>query len=102
MTPTQCATLLIRILSVYWLVGSLIIVTEIVYAMYLVTFASSSADVSSQREFLLACYIVRFFIYFGTGTACFLFTKPLARILAKGLDSMKQDATASDDSSLKH
>jgi hypothetical protein len=67
--------------------------SEIAYGVYVVI-TSTQTQYESQREFLLAMYIVRFFIYFGTGIGFLIFTKPLARLLAKGLDSIKHDDAA--------
>jgi hypothetical protein len=59
--------------------------TEIAYGVYGVT-NSPTAQSEPQREFLLAMYIIRFAIYFGTGIVFLIFTRPLAKLFTKGLD----------------
>jgi len=93
MTPIQFATLLIRFYCIFALVLATAALSEIAYGIYVVI-TSTQTQYESQREFLLAMYVVRFFIYFGTGIGFLIFTKPLARLLAKGLDSIKHDDAA--------
>jgi beta-lactamase regulating signal transducer with metallopeptidase domain len=93
MTPIQFATLLIRFYCIFALVNSTAALSEIAYGIFVVV-TSSQSQYEPQHEFLLAMYIVRFFLYFGTGIGFLIFTKPLARLLAKGLDGIKHDAAA--------
>jgi len=92
MTPTQFAVLLIRFYCVVAFVLASVVLTEIAYYIYLLLDYPSQLD--SQREFLLAMFIIRFFIYVVTATVFLIFTKPLARFLVKGLESMKHDDAA--------
>ncbi len=93
MTPTHFATLLIRFYCVVAFIFAAVVLTEIAYYSY-VLFYFPSSQLESQREFLLAMYILRFFIYIGTAIAFLIFTKPLARLLAKGLEIIKHDDAA--------
>jgi hypothetical protein len=89
MTPTHFATLLIRFYCVVAFIFAAVVLTEIAYYIYLLAEFPSQFD--PQREFLLAMFIVRFFIYVITAAAFLIFTKPLAALLAKGLNSIKPD-----------
>jgi hypothetical protein len=64
--------------------------TEIAYCTYLLITAPPG-QYESARVFLLATYVLRFLLYFGTGTAALIFTKPLAKLLAAGVEKMKHD-----------
>jgi hypothetical protein len=93
MTITQFAALLIRIYCVYAFIVDLSMLTEVAYGIYLVI-NSTSIRFPSQGEFLLAMYVLRFLIFFITGIVCLIFTKPLARMLVKGLESVKHEDAA--------
>jgi hypothetical protein len=90
MTPTQFAILLIRFYCILAFVFAMVDVTEIAYGTFVVI-SSPPSQYESARIFLLAMYVLRFFLYFSTGIISLIFTRPLARLLAQGLGNMKHD-----------
>ena len=84
MTPIQFASLLIRIFSGLMFVFAAGVLTEVAYELFTVLYSTSS-QTEVQRVVLLAMYVVRFLIYFCTGTAFLIFTKPLGKLLTKDL-----------------
>ena len=84
MTPIQFAAILIRVFSVLMFLFATGLLTEIAYEIFSI-FYSTSSQAQVQRVVLLATYVVRFLIYFCTGMACVIFTKPLANLLTKDL-----------------
>jgi hypothetical protein len=93
MTPTQFGVLLIRFYCVFAFVLAASTLSEVAYGCFMVI-SSIQSQYESQHVFLLAMYVVRFSIYFGTGIGFLIFAKPLARLLAKGLERMKHDDAA--------
>jgi hypothetical protein len=84
MTPIHFATLLIRAFSALMFVLSVAALTEIAYGLFSVLYSTTS-QTEPQRVFLLAMYVARFLIYFCSGTALLIFTKPLAKLFTKDL-----------------
>ena len=90
MTPTQFAMLLIRFYCILAFIFAIGDITEMAYGAYMVIL-SPQGQYESSRMFLLAMYVLRFFLYSGTGLIGLIFTKPLAKLLAAGVEKVKHD-----------
>jgi hypothetical protein len=90
MTPIQVAVLLLRFFSVYLFIDVMVVLTELPPNIYGI-FKSPSDYITTQRALVLGLELVRLFIYAGIGIAFLVFTRPLAKLFTKGLESMKDD-----------
>ncbi len=90
MTPIQAAILLMRILSVSFLLDVTEVFTELPGDIYGI-FNASSAYVSSQRELAFGLALFRLLIYGGAVIVFLFFNRPLAKLFTKGLESIKHD-----------
>ena len=90
MTPTQFAVLLLRFMSFNLFIDFFIVLTELpthIYGMYMSEFAS----ISAQRKLALGIALFRLIVYAGTAISLLVFSRPLAKIFIKGLESEKHD-----------
>jgi hypothetical protein len=90
MTPTQAAILLMRILSIGFLVDGINILTDLPGDIYGV-FRATTDYAASQRELDLVLVLVRLSVCSGVAVAFLLFSRPLAKLFARGLDSQKHE-----------
>jgi hypothetical protein len=93
MTPTQAAILLMRILSVGFIADSINILTDLPGDIYGVMRATTDY-VASQRELDLVLVLVRLSVCSGIAIAFLFFSRPLAKLFTRGLDSQKHDDAA--------
>jgi hypothetical protein len=84
-TLIQVAAVLIRIFCIWWFIDAVLVLTTLPGDI-LGIINYQSGYLASQRELNLAIQLVRMFLYLGLGTACLVFTRPLARLLTKGLE----------------
>ena len=84
-TLTQVAAVLIRLFAIWWFVDAVLVILTLPNEFLgLLSFPSGFGG--SQREMALAMQLIRLLIYLGLGTTFLLFTRPLAKLLAKGLE----------------
>jgi hypothetical protein len=81
----QIAILFIRITSVSFFIGAAVILTELP-ALVFDIFESRFQYITLEHEVALLMVLVRLAFYLIGGLCFLLFARPLARLLAKGLD----------------
>jgi len=84
-TLTQVAAVLIRIFCIWWFVDAVLVMLTLPNE-FLGMLSIRSGYFSSQQEIALAMQLLRLFIYLSLGTAFLVFTRPLAKLLTKGLE----------------
>ena len=93
MTATQLAVLLLRFLSVFLFLDAFIFLTEL--ATHIYGIHKSEFDfITAQRKLALGLAVLRLLVCSGAGIAFLVFTRPLAKLFTKGLESMKHDDAA--------
>jgi hypothetical protein len=93
MTPIQAAVLLLRFFGVYLFFEAFVVLTELpthIYGIYKTQFDF----ISAQRKLDLGLALARLFVYAGAAIACLFFSRPLAKLFTKGLESVKHDDLA--------
>lgn len=85
MTPTKVAVIFLRISGIGWLINVIITLTSL--PGDLLGMVTQTGYLSMQRELALMMLLVRICLYSTAATAFLLFTKPLAKLLTKGLDN---------------
>jgi hypothetical protein len=85
MTPTKVAVIFLRISGIGWLINVIIALTSL--PGDLLGMVTQTGYLSMQRELALMMLLVRICLYSTAAIAFLLFTKPLAKLLTKGLDN---------------
>ena len=93
MTPTQAAVLLLRFFSVYLCFDVMAVLTELPPSINGV-FHSTVDAITTQREMVLGLELVRLLIYAIAAISFMVFSRPLAKLFTRGLESMKDDTVA--------
>ena len=93
MKPTQAAVLLLRFFSVYLCFDVMAVLTELPPSINGV-FHSTDDAITTQRELILGLELVRLFIYAVAAISFMVFSRPLAKVFTKGLESLKDDDVA--------
>jgi hypothetical protein len=93
MTLRQVAALLIRLISIYYFIAAVVVLTEI--PVVLSEALHSTVDyIASDHWFAALMLIVRLFIYAGVGICFLIFARPLAGLFTKDLQSINDDDAA--------
>ena len=92
MNLIQIAALLMRIYGVYLFLDAFIVLTELPTSIYGML-NGPGGYLTTQREIILVAEIFRLFFYCGLGLAFLLFSRPIGKILIKGLANLKEDGT---------
>jgi len=93
MTPTQLAVLLLRFFSVFLFLDAFVFLTELPTHIYGIH-KSEFDFITAQRKLALGLALFRLFVCAGAGIAFLVFTRPLAKLFTKGLESVKHDDVA--------
>jgi hypothetical protein len=90
MTITQTAILLIRVVSISFFADAFIVLSAVPEAIF--DIHSSRIDyIISEHEFALIIRLVRSFFYLVTGACFLIFSRPIGKLFAKGLESISRD-----------
>jgi hypothetical protein len=90
MTITQISVLLIRIVSISFLLDAVIVLTELPVVIF--DISKSQVDyIISEHEFSLVMLLVRLFIYLVAGICFLIFARPLGKLFAKGLENINHN-----------
>ena len=88
MKPIQSAALFLRFLAIYMFILAGIAFTAL--PTNVLGMIGSSDYLVKQRELSIVVDFLHIFVYAGAGVAFLLFSKPLAKLIARGLDNMDQ------------
>jgi hypothetical protein len=87
MTVTQASILLIRIVSIFLFVDAVIVLTELPAVIFDI-FKSQFDYIVSEHEFALAMLLLRLCFYLVGGLCFLIFSRPLGKLFAKGIESI--------------
>ena len=87
MKPIQAAALFFRFFAIYMFILAGIAFTAL--PTNVLGMIGSSEYLIKQRELALVMDVMRIAVYAGAGMAFLLFSKPLAKLIAKGLENIE-------------
>jgi hypothetical protein len=90
MTPIQAAALFLRLFSVYLCLNIILVLTELPPNIYGII-SLRSDYLMHQRVLMLGLELFRVFVYASLAVTFLVFNRPLAKLFAKGLESLKND-----------
>jgi hypothetical protein len=90
MTITQVAILLMRVVSISFFADAVVVFTEVPAVIY--DISKSQIDyIVSEHEFALLMILARLFFYLVAGFCFLIFSRPLGRLFAKGLENISRN-----------
>jgi len=87
MKPIQAAALFFRFFAIYMFILAGIAFTAL--PANIIGLIGSSDYLVKQRELAIVMDLMRIGVYSGAGVVFLLFTKPLAKLIAKGLENIE-------------
>jgi hypothetical protein len=85
MTIEQVAAVMLRIAGIGWFIEVLVAMTLL--PGEILGMLSQTGYLATQRELAFAVVLLRIFLYFALGMAFVFFSRPLAKLITKGLMS---------------